>query len=433
MFNIGIVGLGYVGLTLSIIAAKKGFIVYGIDKDLNILSSIKNKKGHFFEKGLDEALSEVLDKQLFISDQFNSENDIDCFVITVGTPINKGSKEPDLNHIKSAIDSFLHIYTGKQLIILRSTVSVGTTRTIAIPKLCSASKIQSDEVLIAFCPERTVEGNALKELVEIPQIIGANNEESYKKANGIFKIITKETIKVKSIEAAELIKLFNNTYRDIHFSIGNYFNFIAQSFGLDGNELINAANHNYERSKIAIPGLVGGPCLEKDPHILVHNLKDNEGKKFVLGARTYNESMEDRIVRWVLHKIKKYNLKNIGVSGIAFKGKPDNSDIRGSSSLNIINKLMLRKVNVLCHDFIVTEKYINFENKVENDFYKFIEGLQMILILNNNHRYSSLDLFLTETKMKKPCIIFDCWNILPSEEKYENLNISTLGNMELKL
>ena len=122
-------------------------------------------------------------------------------------------------------------------------------------------------------------------MITIPQIIGPNNEESFNKSEELFRQITPTVLRVESLEAAELVKLFNNTYRDIHFSIGNYFNEIAQSFGINGVNLIETANYQYNRSSIAKPGLVGGPCLEKDSYILVNNMVNSRGKDFVLGAR----------------------------------------------------------------------------------------------------------------------------------------------------
>ena len=146
-------------------------------------------------------------------------------------------------------------------------------------------------------------------------------------------------VKVESLEAAELVKLFNNTYRDIHFSIGNYFNEIAQSFNINGIELIKSANYQYERSKIANPGFVGGPCLEKDAYILVDNMETSPGKSFVLEARKYNEKLEETVSNWIIKKIKDNKINSIGLSGFAFKGRPATSDLRGSSSLNILKML----------------------------------------------------------------------------------------------
>ena len=327
--------------------------------------------------------------------------------------------------------SISKIYDGSQLIILRSTVSVGTTREIVLNELSRISNKKKEDILIAFCPERTIEGNALNELVEIPQIIGSNNDRSFEMAEVFFKKITNNIIRVESLEAAELIKLFNNTYRDIHFSIGNYFNLIAQSFGIRGEKLIKAANYKYPRSNIASPGLVGGPCLEKDSYILVNNMNNSDGKDFVLGARRFNESMEDKIVDWIKRNKLKYKINNIGISGLAFKGNPDNSDLRGSSSINIIQKLKANDIELRLHDHIVAESELAVFGNASNDFESFTQELEMLVILNNNHRYNFINLQFLQNNMNSPHLVFDCWSTIPLTSEESKLKITTLGNMEL--
>ena len=431
MINIGVIGLGYVGLTLSIVAAKKGFTVYGIEKENHILESLRNKKAHFYEKDLDMMLSEVSNKNFFISDSFSKDEKIECFIITVGTPLSDNTIKPNIDYIINALESISKIYDGSQLIILRSTVSVGTTRETVINELSRISNKNKEDILIAFCPERTIEGNALNELVEIPQIIGPNNDRSFEMAEAFFKNITNNIIRVESLEAAELIKLFNNTYRDIHFSIGNYFNLIAQSFGIRGENLIKAANYKYPRSNIASPGLVGGPCLEKDSYILVNNMNNSDGKDFVLGARRFNESMEDKIVDWIKRNQLKYKNNNIGISGLAFKGNPDNSDLRGSSSINIIQKLKANDIEFRLHDHIVVESELAVFGNASNDFESFTKELEMLVILNNNHRYNFINLQFLQNNMNSPHLVFDCWSIIPLTSEESKLKITTLGNIEL--
>jgi len=431
MLNVGVVGLGYVGLTFSIVAARKGINVYGVEKNDDILDSIKNKKAHFFEKGINSALAGVIDRKLTVSKTFKEQNRMDYFIITVGTPLTDCNKTPKIDYIIKAIDSFSKLYTGKELVILRSTVSVGVTRKYVVSYLSKISGISPSQILVAFCPERTIEGDALKELITIPQIIGANNEKSYFLAEKLFRLITPTILSVESIEAAELIKLFNNTFRDIHFSVGNYFNEIAQSFGINGVKLIQAANYQYSRSQIARPGLVGGPCLEKDSYILVHNMKDSKGKEFVLGARRYNESLEDNIVGWVKEKVDRFKIESIGITGIAFKGKPDTSDLRGSNALSIIKKLNRLGVDTLLHDFVADQTELSEYGVVFNDLYKMANGLQLIVILNNNVRYENLHLDLFEYKMQAPKIVFDCWSCINISKLETTLKIFTLGDMEL--
>jgi|TARA_B100001964_G_C14239912_1_gene604427 nucleotide sugar dehydrogenase len=431
MRRIGVVGMGYVGLTFSIVAAKKGFTVSGIEKDKNILKVLESGEAHFFEQGINSALKKFLNRNIFISDSFKSLGRQDVFIITVGTPLINKDAGPDIQHIVEALKSISNVFTGKELVILRSTVSVGVTREYVIPHLSKISGINKNDLKVAFCPERTVEGNALQELVHLPQIIGANNSEAMKLAERLFSKLTSTTLNVESIEAAELIKLLNNTYRDVHFSIGNYFNEIAQSFGINGLELIKAANYKYPRSRIAMPGFVGGPCLEKDPYILTHNLKKSKGKEFVLDARKYNESLEDSVVNWAKKITTNLKIKKIGITGLAFKGKPDTSDLRGSNGVSIVKSLKNLGFEVVLHDFIASQAEVSALGKPYSDLYEMINGLPLLMILNNNRRYQSLDLEIIETGMKTPKIILDCWNCIDSETSDTNLNILNIGDLFL--
>ena len=137
----------------------------------------------------------------------------------------------------------------------------------------------------------------------------------------------------------ELIKLFNNTFRDSLFSIANTFNHIAQSFGLDGKNVINIANHNYPRSFIPKPGFVAGPCLEKDAYILATNIKDEPSKTSLLSARINNENLEVKFANKLKEIISSNKVNSILMTGMAFKGNPPTNDTRGSSSINILNHL----------------------------------------------------------------------------------------------
>tara|TARA_B100000780_G_scaffold278788_1_gene253691 strand:+ start:4787 stop:6103 length:1317 start_codon:yes stop_codon:yes gene_type:complete len=434
MLNVGIVGMGYVGLTLSIAAAKAGHKIYGVEKNELILNSLNEGIPHFYEKGIQESLNNVINNNLFINDRFQNGIDFDCFVITVGTPLHDESKKPDIKYIYQALDGISDFYSGKELVILRSTVSVGVTRNYVINYLSKLANIEEDDVLVSFCPERTVEGDALNELEKLPQIIGSNNEEAFKITENFFRVITSTILRVESLEAAELVKLFNNTYRDIHFSIGNYFNEIAQSFGINGMDLIKAANYQYQRSNIASPGFVGGPCLEKDSYILVDNLKDSKGRDFVLGARRYNESMEDVLIEWLRHQIKKNNISKIGFTGLAFKGNPDNSDLRGSSAINIVNKLKkidFKEIELSLHDFVVPKNELEAYGKSYDDIFKLANESEIVIILNNNYRYKSLHIDDLVKSMRKPNLILDCWACLDIMDKSKYPNILTLGDIYL--
>lgn len=427
--NTLILGMGYVGLTLGVVMAESSHNVYGIDLNEVVIDSINKGKAHFYEKGIDEKIRSSINKTLFVSDSINNFNDVDfsSIIITVGTPLLPDQK-PNYDYLRKALNTILKVYNGSQLIVLRSTVSVGTTKNIVIPILSNYLNIDNSEVLVSFCPERTVEGKALEELKELPQIISGNNTQSTKKARELFKAFNDNVVVAQSLEAAEMIKLFNNTYRDINFAIGNIFNEIAQKFGIDGYEVIQKANFNYSRSSIALPGLVGGPCLEKDPYILTTPLDFNIEKNFVLGARKYNESIEDKICEWVQNNYPVNS--SILLSGLAFKGRPETSDLRGSPSLSIARKLKTLGYNLSLHDFCVSDEDLSAENigGVVADLACNNENYGCILILTNHRNYLNIDVDLLFENKDSNTKVFDLWNNFQNYEGIMKKNIVTLGN-----
>ncbi|MBQ9538633.1 MAG: nucleotide sugar dehydrogenase, partial [Treponema sp.] len=322
--NIGIIGLGYVGLTLGIAAADKGINVYGIEVNQHIKDCLSKGKAHFYEPGIDNMIRRYSGKLFHVVERFPKDIPFDAFVITVGTPLKSEGegKQPNFDYIRSALkDSVGEIYDGRQLVILRSTVSVGTTRKIVVPFLSKICGKAEAEILVAMCPERTIEGNAIEELTHLPQIISGNNARSVEVAQSVFRRITPFVIEAASLEEAELIKLYCNTYRDMTFAIGNAFCMAAQKFGVDGIDVIRHANEGYHRSNICKPGFVAGPCLEKDAYILINNMPDCASRDFILSARKFNESMEDIVVNWVQEKVgKAEDGVTLALSGMAFKG-----------------------------------------------------------------------------------------------------------------
>ena len=156
--RIGIVGLGYVGLTLGIAAADCGIEIYGTEINPVIKSALKNNHAHFHETGLNELIEVHNGKNFHCVDKFPADKKFDAFIITVGTPLRANSKTPNFDAIANAIKSTSDCYDGSQLVILRSTVSVGTTRKIVMPLLRELCGKTDDNIFVAMCPERTVEG-----------------------------------------------------------------------------------------------------------------------------------------------------------------------------------------------------------------------------------------------------------------------------------
>ena len=435
--RIGVIGLGYVGLTLGVAAAAKGIDVYGVETNQHIKDCLKENRAHFFEPGLDNLIKRNNNKTLHVVDKFPNDVKFDAFIITVGTPLKKvdGKKqeEPNFEYIKSALEGTLKdVYDGSQLIILRSTVSVGTTRNVVLPFLAELCHKPESEVLVSMCPERTLEGKAVDELSNLPQVISGNNESSIEIAEKLFRIMTPCVIRAKSLEEAELIKLYCNTYRDMTFAIGNAFCMAAQEFGVDGVSAIEHANYGYSRSNIAKPGFVAGPCLEKDAYILINNMPECDSKNFILSARKFNESLEDIVVKWVQKKVGAPSDDNIiALSGMAFKGQPETSDLRGSSSVYIAEKLKELGYKMNLHDFVALPDEMEALNlgAVYNNIYDACKNAKVLLVLNNHKKYGSVIDNPAMRHDRDGFEILDSWGACTELYYCNDIKISTLGNM----
>lgn len=431
--NIGIIGLGFVGLTFSIAAADAGINVYGIEVNENIKACIKQGKAHFYEPELNDLIQKCIGKTFFLVDRFPTDIEFDAFIITVGTPLQTGTKTPRFDYIKQSLLSLEGVYTGAELIILRSTVSVGTTRNVVLPYLAALCNKATDDIFVSFCPERTVEGKAIEELTCLPQIISGNNHQAVLMAEKLFCKIILSVIRADSIEEAEIIKLFNNTYRDITFAIGNAFCLIAQSFGIDGIHAIQTANQGYQRSNICLPGFVGGPCLEKDVYILTDNMGSSTYKDYIIHARQLNESLEDMVVEWVAGRLGEGHA-SVGISGLAFKGMPETSDLRGSSSVHIAQKLKQKGYSLHLHDFVVCEDDIAVLElgQVHSYLHAVAKHSDILLVLNNHNAYKQIDEDAVFYRGVNNFCILDAWNCCNSLYGNEHIEIYNIGNIFLQ-
>jgi len=295
-----VVGTGHIGLPLAAVLAEAGFEVTGYDTNDDFVSRVNTTgAADFREDGLDELLAKHLRKGLTLTSTPPAGQDV--YIITVGTPLETGDQRPNLDRIRVAVQRLAVGFGPNPLIILRSTVSIGTTRNIVLPEILR----HTQRFGLAFCPERTIEGKAIPEMRSLPQVVGGLDEESAERAESLFRLITPKIVRVSSLEAAEMIKLINNTYRDLTFAFANEVALIAERMGLSAPEMIHAANVDYPRSNVAQPGFVGGPCLEKDALILIDSLRKIDFKPRVIEeARKINQALPDHVATRILQELR---------------------------------------------------------------------------------------------------------------------------------
>ena len=269
-------------------------------------------------------------------------------------------------------------------------------------------------------------------MTNLPKVFSVNNTKSVEVAQKLFRIMTPCVIEARSLEEAELIKLYCNTYRDMTFAIGNALCMAAQEFGVDGISAIEHANYGYARSKIAKPGFVAGPCLEKDAYILINNMPECESRNFILSARKFNESLEEAVIRWVKKKIGEPSENNvIALSGMAFKGQPETSDLRGSSSVYIAQKLKALGYKMNLHDFVALPDELSELGlgTVYENLFDACSNAILLLVLNNHKNYTLITESPEFFHSRNGFEILDAWKACTELYYCKDIKISTLGNM----
>ena len=414
-----IIGLGYVGLTLGLALANKGLKIWGYDKNKIIKKTLLDKKSHIFEKNINQILNKNLHKNFFLIDEINSS--FDTYIITVGTPVN--NKKANLTYIKEVTKKIARNIQNNPQLIYRSTLPIGTCNKVIIPILKKYNLDPGKDFDISFAPERTVEGNAIKELSSLPQIISGYNSVSIERCSKLFRNLTKKIFKVNDFETAEIVKLVNNSYRDLSFAYSNQIAMICSKYNLSANNVLKISNKDYPRNIIPIPSPgVGGPCLTKDPYILGNEIKTKKYNIFEIG-RSINNKIVDELINVVKKNCKDYNEK-ILICGLSFKGYPETKDYRGSGSLIFIKKLEKYKLELL--DPLFSAKEIR-ELKVK-PFNDLKNSFQKIIILNNN-KYFKTRTFQRKvlTLLKKDGEIYDYWDIFDKKLLKKDINYFHIG------
>ena len=428
--SVAVIGLGYVGLTLSLVLADNGFSVSGYDTDKALVDKLRNKKTPFYENGLENLLLTHVGTNFCPIGTIDSL-DADVYIVTVGTPIIPGIMKPNIEHICKAVAVIADRLKKNDMVILRSTVPVGCTRTEVIPLLEKVSGLRAGEDFhIAFCPERTAEGRALKELRELPQIIGGIDQQSRELAMRLFNENTHTVIDVGSIEAAEMCKLLDNTYRDTMFAYSNQMARLTEKLGLNLHELITKVNLGYGRNKIPYPSPgVGGPCLSKDPYILEGNFSAfGLESKLISAARSVNEAAPELIFqrcKAMMSRLEKNILHSkIFIIGFAFKGEPVTSDLRDSTTVWLLEYLRREGARKLFgYDPVIGSEELSSLELEACELEDGFNNADLVIFMNNHKSYSNLNINMLLATMNKPSILYDGWNIFQPKEIRNNLGI----------
>lgn len=380
-------GAGHVGAPLGVALANVGFIVTLLDLNINNLNKLKQGIMPFIENGCENLLKKnIKKKRIFFSNNFDEIKKNKYIIISLGTNVKK--LKPETKKFLSFFKFLKDKINSTQSVIIRSSIFPGTYQNVF-----SIIKVKCKN--LTYCPERIAQGNSIKELPKISQIIGGNNKNEARKISKIFNKICKKIL-ITTPENAELVKLFSNAYRYMNFAITNQFYTMCEKLNLNYKNIERLMKEGYPRnSGIPRAGFAGGPCLIKDTVQLSYFFKNKY--PLLKDSRIINENLP----QVVYEKIKKnYILKNkvVGILGAAFK--PENDDIRDSLSIKLYKILKRKSIQTL-----ISDEY--YKNKIIVTKEYLIKNSDIVIIATPHKIYKNI-------KFRKKNIVFDLWGALNS-------------------
>lgn len=391
-----VIGLGRVGLPLGVVLANCGLTCYGVDINSERVSQVNRGETPFKENGLDEWLKRAQERRKFHAtiETKESISQSDIILVTVGTPATV-HRCMDYSQLHGALEKISEVNLNGKAIGIRCTLVPGTVKNVIVPYLEEKSKLKAGEdFALAMCPERILEGRAIEELFNLPEIVGGINGVSNAIFTALFKKINpKKDVLYTTPTGAELAKLFTNVYRYLSFALANEFAMWAENYGEDAHEIIKAANYKYPRCNIPKPGFAGGPCLGKDGLLL-----DNTTFiSIVSTAWKLNEMIPQHVAESIKKRIGLLYGKKIAVLGIAFKAGSD--DTRLSPCVKLVEILKGYGAIVPVHD-----PYIPDTLPID----QALESPDVVVVAINHPEFSNLARKIDESGCK---LLYDVWGI----------------------
>ena len=401
-YDLGVVGLGYVGLPLAVESSNQGLKVVGYDINPERVEMINNGISPI-EDILNDELSNSLDN---FHSTLDSELLSKCQNIVISVPTPLTDYQPDLSFVINAAQTVGENLVKNQVIILESTTYPGTTIEVLIPNLENTSKLKAGEdFYVGYSPERIDPGNKVWKFRNTPKVVSGINDISTEKIQSFYESIIENIVLVKGTKEAEMVKLLENTYRHVNIALINELAMLCKMLDIDIWEVVNAAKtkpFGFESFKPG-PG-VGGHCIPVDPEYLSFKTRQiGKPVRFVELAQEINNSMPAYVVGQISEILNKngkiLNNSKILLMGVAYKN--DISDMRESPAIDVTELLLEKKVDVSYFDPFVKEfsvfgKEINKEDEI-NSFNNY----DMLLVLTPHSTFSDIDF----TKIKT--IIFD--------------------------
>lgn len=402
MKTVCVLGLGYIGLPTSLMFATAGHLVRGVDINPDVISLLGKGSVHFEEPGLGLLLREVLATRTLSLHPAPVTSDV--FIICVPTPLGN-EKRANLDHVRAASRSIIPFLQPGNLIILESTVPPRTCIDVLKPILEESGLEIGKDLFLAFCPERVIPNKILVEIVENDRICGGFDEKSLEMATGLYRSFVRGEIHGTDCTTAEMVKLMENTFRDVNIALANEFALICEKLKINAWEAIRLAN-KHPRVSIHAPGPgVGGHCIPVVPWFIVE--KDMEGTPLIQRARAINDDMPAHVARVVGNFLDLSMKPVVTVLGVAFK--PNTDDASMSPATRLIELLGQSGAVVKAHDPIVKSFHVPLLSIEEA-----LVGSECIVLVTDHDEFKEMDVAAVARAVKKKLVI-DTRNALDHE------------------
>lgn len=423
--QVGIFGLGHIGLPTAAILANNNIKVLGADVNKSTVDTINLGKCNFEEPGLNDLVKKVVKNgYLTATDDLEyTARACDILIVIVPTPVYE-NKKADLSYVISACENIKKGLKKGNLIIVESTVPPETGINVIKPLLEESGLKCGEDFYLSYSPERALPNNTIYEMTHNVRIIGGYNEKSADLTAQLYSNITQgDIIKVKNITSAEMVKLMENTYRDVNIALSNELAMICETIDVNVNEVIAAANY-HPRVNLHTPGPgVGGHCIPVDPYFLIETAEKNGVEaKLISNSRNINNDMPKHVLKLILNNEEITKNSSIGILGIAYKGNVD--DIRETPSKELIKLLIKEGFDVKANDPYVKDEIIESYN-IKSATFEEVLSCDCVVLMTDHDLYKSIT-----PEMLKNNLIISTRPILDSEKfRKSGVKFEAIGNL----
>lgn len=410
------IGLGYIGLPTSIMFAKHGVDVVGVDIKQETVDKLNNGQIHIEEPGLQEALEEVLASGKFKASTIPEQ--ADAYIIAVPTPNNNDEhKSCDISIVMSGVESIIPLLKRGDTVIVESTIAPRTMDDHVKPYLESKGFIIGEDIYLVHCPERVLPGQIMHELVYNNRIIGGITPACVEAGKRVYGTFVKGEMIETQAKTAEMSKLMENTYRDVNIALANELAKICNDLEINVNDVIEMAN-KHPRVNLHTPGPgVGGHCLAVDPYFIIAEAPEHA--LLIKLARDINVSMPEYVVHHAKDILSRIGGNKVTVFGLTYKGDVD--DIRESPAFDIYEMLTASQYEVVAYDPHVKQEF------VEEDMGTAVKDSDLVLILSDHSEFKQL----TDGDFDgmRSRYILDTKNVVKTKDEFEEVKYYNFGNL----